>query len=1020
MEVNKDTFEPLFKEYASIARANEGVKWIFNFDVDDRAYSEAIFHNFIGQVRCIDDAVETLTKEVLTVTPTEGGALLKVYGVSAMSKYCKNESLVLLDKSSHKFVQRIVQSSASLPDELPLLVRTDILQTLEPIGMQLPASWGEVPKHYSIERTFEYNLGECTYIVRMVRDTSDSFMSMQESNVSIAKCKYIYELLWTDLAAPPERILSHILRMSQIITQTAIPLSKNRIKEILQEYGALVDKHVDKNWKDKDKIPFVAPKPITLEQKHLVESTSETYGNTNIWKGYCVTDKADGERMLCYIAKDGSAYFINNDLEVRAASFHLTGTKSTGSATLLDGEYVAASARTDGSTSDLFAAFDIYFFEGQPVYKYPLMHKRPGKITGDVVREADDPQRYGKTRNDILKSICAKALWKSTSTEHELVNKTHSYVEDDDMRDACRALLGGKANLPYDIDGLIFTPADLGVCGYYPGRDATFPLSMRWDMVFKWKPAEQNTIDFLIEEVKPPLRDTKNNKIYHRFNLFTGYNQSQLEPISVKDGIRMRYGGKQHGATGASGGHASREDYVKRLFKPVTHVDSDVSQACLPSLRGKDGSILSTDTIVEFAYDLTEPIAARRWVPLRVREDKTRTYQKGRKDLARPDLAVSKTANDYTVAASIWRSIHNPVTIEMLTQSVEITSQAAGVPQTLDERLLSVDDVYYAREVPRQHMLSVHMLNFHNNGVKAWLYQYSKNKACLLELACGKAGDMPRWRDSKSEYRFVLGIDLVKDNICKASDGAYARMIKTNSAYRRYTPGMQNTHFNHVFAIGDCAKPVNNGQCTDDPDSKELIDIVFRRRSRDRIDPIYTHINGAAANGFNVVSCQFAIHYFFQNEQILNGFLDNVSVNLRQGGLFIVTFMDGQLVDDLLKTKGNGIAEGRKLDGRVCVWSIIKRYDRFDQDAAFGKTVEVYLENTAKLIPEYLVHTPTLISKMKEKGMTLVETNLFSNDFTRILGDDKHPCYRDVKALENDTVQTQFSFLNRWMIFQKD
>lgn len=1023
MEVDKEAFNTLLEEHAGIAATKENVSWVFGFSVDDHLYSETLFNQFVGHMRGAEEVSEELATEVLTVTPTEGGSLLKVYGLNAMSRYCVEENLSLLDAESHKWVQRTVQASATFPDELPVLVRSDITEIVDsPKKTHLTDDpWINTAKHYSIERTFKYKYKDvCVYCVRMVKETADSFVSMQEANVSSANTKYIYELHWFDFKAPPAVILSHVVRMGQILTNNALPTTKTRAAEVLAEYGSLIAEHTEKYWKDPNKVQFMAPKPVTLEQKHLVAPSPETYGNTSIWNGYCVTDKADGERMLLYVASNGEAFFINSDLDVRRASFKIASATKGG--TLIDGEYIHACSRKGIKRSDLFAAFDIYFFEGEDVYKYPLMTKKTEASTiSSGVHESSSAKRAGKTRNDILLYACNKRYWQYTSHEHEIVGKTHSFAEGDDMRDACRALLAGSTNLSYDIDGLIFTPAELGVCGYYPGRYAKFPMSMRWDMVYKWKPEEQNTIDFLVEEISPPIRDHATNNFYKRFSLLTGYNVSQLEPLSVKEGLRKRYDYKRNDK------YSSRFDYIKRKFEPVTFLEPGIGEAFVLTTsndvaRCKDGSHLANDTIVEFAYDMSEDAkslpASKRWIPLRVREDKTRTYQRGKKNLEHANLAVSKTANDFTVASSVWRTIHQPVTIEMLTGAVEITAERAGVPDTLDEKLLSTDDVYYAREVPRQHLLSVHMLNFHNNGVKAALYEYSKRRDSLLELACGKAGDMMRWRDC--EYSFVLGIDLAKDNICKASDGAYARMLNKNATLKKRMPtGVVSVHLNHVFAIGDCSLPLHDGSCTEDPDSKELLNILYKKHARSRIDPIYAFINGAAMNGFSVVSCQFAIHYFFQNEEQLDGFLDNVARNLKPGGIFITTFMDGQLVNNLIAD--TGLAQGIKLNGRARVWAITKNYNDYQDNDAYGKRIGVYLENTGKSIPEFLVHTPTLIAKLKQRGIVLEKSELFSNNYYEIL-QNKHSsrAKTDVLALEDDDVQKQFSFLNRWMIFRKE
>jgi hypothetical protein len=174
----------------------------------------------------------------------------------------------------------------------------------------------------------------------------------------------------------------------------------------------------------------------------------------------------------------------------------------------------------------------------------------------------------------------------------------------------------------------------------------------------------------------------------------------------------------------------------------------------------------------------------------------------------------------------------------------------------------------------------------------------------------------------------------------------------------------------------------------------------------------------------------FAIHYFFETEDKLDGFFHNVAHNLKIGGNFITTFMDGERVHELLNGNANktpGIAEGRKLDGSVPVWALIKRYQKFEDGNYYGKPVDVFLENINKMIPEYLVHFPTLIAKAKNYNLEVEDTGMFGDTFNTVLGGIKRDLppaklshlEKAVLALENDPIQTQFSFLNRWVIFKK-
>ena len=73
--------------------------------------------------------------------------------------------------------------------------------------------------------------------------------------------------------------------------------------------------------------------------------------------------------------------------------------------------------------------------------------------------------------------------------------------------------------------------------------------------------------------------------------------------------------------------------------------------------------------------------------------------------------------------------------------------------------------------------------------------------------------------------------------------------------------------------------------------------------------------------GFDVVSCQFSIHYFFENEDTLSTFLMNVSENLREGGKFIGTCLNGNRVFNALR--GQQSVE-RFNEGKL-LWKITKK-----------------------------------------------------------------------------------------------
>lgn len=319
------------------------------------------------------------------------------------------------------------------------------------------------------------------------------------------------------------------------------------------------------------------------------------------------------------------------------------------------------------------------------------------------------------------------------------------------------------------------------------------------------------------------------------------------------------------------------------------------------------------------------------------------------------------------------------------------------------------------------------MLNFHNTFIKDKLYMFSKSRnASLLELACGRAGDLKRW--CAQRYSFVLGIDFSKDNIVDPKEGSFARTI--HSLMRKeqdVRSGKIEPRFAYMppilYAVGDCALPIRDGSAAfakEDMQSVELLQYVFDKRFPNR-SPFYNVIpalRGKAQNGFDVVSCQFAVHYFFESRERLDGFFQNVADNLKTGGYFISTFMDGERVDRLLHGKDR--VEGIVKDS--VVWAILKGYEQeFSDRNPYGNRIRVYLENINQLIPEYLVHFGFLVQYAETKGLRLVD----SKTFDQTLEEEKLKKHsRSLQRIldefsQEDPIIQEFSKLNRWVIFQK-
>jgi septation ring formation regulator EzrA len=115
--------------------------------------------------------------------------------------------------------------------------------------------------------------------------------------------------------------------------------------------------------------------------------------------------------------------------------------------------------------------------------------------------------------------------------------------------------------------------------------------------------------------------------------------------------------------------------------------------------------------------------------------------------------------------------------------------------------------------------------------------------------------------------------------------------------------------------------------------------------------------------------------------------------------------------------------EGRKLEN-MPVWAIVRRFNK-GVISPYGKKIDVYIENTQKFIPEYLVSFKLLVEKAKEYGLELQETEMFEETFKKLKNklpdnqDEYSHLDNDIIQLDKDEIQKKFSFLNQWTVFKK-
>lgn len=187
-----------------------------------------------------------------------------------------------------------------------------------------------------------------------------------------------------------------------------------------------------------------------------------------------------------------------------------------------------------------------------------------------------------------------------------------------------------------------------------------------------------------------------------------------------------------------------------------------------------------------------------------------------------------------------------------------------------------------------------------------------------------------------------------------------------------------------------------------------------------------------AVNGFDLVCCHFAVHYFFKNKQTLEALMDNIDSVIKKGGYFIGTCLDGRTVDARFRDKNieKGQSLQSKKDDRV-LWDVRKMYDTMNDqpDMNYGLEIDVYMETINKRTSEYVVDFKLLETELAKRGIIPLTpqecadidlqktTGLFKDSFDVLRTVPDNHFTMSAKRMTQD--EKDYSFLNRWFVFKK-
>ena len=933
-------------------------------------------------------------------------------GSGHITQYCRdnridNKPFVAIIKDHNIPVQKKEQATIDIKEyDVRVKGRREVeLGNEDPLVKSAIQSWGRLKKYFRLIRRWTFTAPGLKFDLSMVRSTPRNRVDMVFQN-SLVDQKPIYEIeVELDRSTmpkdftPEDGLKTLIKGMGDIlrgIQGNQILTRKSTKESVLRAYKELTK--TDR---------FRGVGLVTLQVKHMTAEVGEA---PNIRSGYNVTDKADGLRVHGFTDSNGELFMIDMSLNVYRTGLVQPLCKDS----LLDGEYITTDKKGNSIQQLLF--FDIYYRDGDDVSQLPFK--------GGRFEELQQWFAPWEVKENVKKTV------KGSSLVIGLKRFFFGDVGDTSIFDKARDVLRQDEIRVYHTDGLIFTPND---------EPLPKAAGVTWYSQFKWKPAEENTIDFLVSAVKEEehpdveqvgftIHPTTGETIrYKTYQLFVG----SYEDIATKD-PRATILNLLPLPEDVIGEKETRQKYHPIPFVPldypemlanICHVQVETDQNpdsigdyCLTE---KSKEPISDRSIVEMRYDMTKA-PGWRWIPTRVRADKSERFLKGQ---------IGGSLNKDSTAQDNWISIHQPVTRYMITTGSETPSDVEVAEFQLPASK-PVAKKYYERKAPLVDQRKVEALHeFHNLYIKdIILYSAIATNSpnpMLLDVAVGRGNDLHRWR--RIGASFVLGVDATGECCLNRENGAYARLLNTMIRARTHKAPLPIPPM--FFVIGDSSKRLMDGSAGENQEEADMLRAILGRVPPQGVVPpaITKYGQGVLAMGANAMTCMYAIHYFFETAEKLNGLLQNIADNLQIGGYFVGTNFDGRAVFDLLR----GVEMGKSrvgLEGDSILWEIKKGYEADElpiDDSAFGMEIDVEFISIGMAHKEYLVPWELLVAKMKTIGCELLDeaelaklglnnsTNMYDTSFNMAMKS------KDRAKFKMNDVAKQFSFLNRWYIFKR-
>jgi hypothetical protein len=1054
--LKKEDTQSSYEDEIEVRFGTKGIKYLNRTDYDNVIKKmKSLGFNTVNAEGFYTLKIETEFLDIRTGDFKSSNIRVEIDGIKSIQEYCKTNDIsnqlqnVVFRKKGPMFIndQRVDKADF---DDFNFRVTYSHEETINKnskIAKDIIDNWVKTKKSFRyINRVsfikegipFRIDLS----IVKSSTRQNGQFIktyNVSDSNVFNNNEQYEIEIELLNIEAKilykkPDDMLKGIDQITKFVLSglqsTNYPISYKEQNTVLHEYMEIIHKE---DYKPEKKIypsDFIGPSSKTLQIKNIAP-VNPNMNIPNIRNNYAVTEKADGSRNLLFINKTGKLYLINTNMSVI-----FTGAKTEKKEyfnTIIDGELILHNK--NGQYINLFAAFDIYFVNDQDIRSYGFLdteikaEKELMKLRLPILRNIISNLDIVSILHSKSEKISISPIKIVSKKFYPMINKENNKLDNMSIFDACNSILRNIDDqlYEYNTDGLIFTPITFGVGSDKSGKAG--PLKkITWEYSFKWKPAEYNTIDFLITTKKSPngsdiitpiFENGLNTSIVSQFTQYKtlilrcGFDENKHGYINpCQDVIDDKLPIMKNEDLNVSGSNK----YIENNYKPVQFFPSDpydpMAGICNILLEEDENNnfqmfteerqVFEDNTIIEFKYDLSKT-GLWRWIPLRVRYDKTVEYRQGLKNYG----------NAYNVANDNWYSIHNPITKDMI-------STGSNIPDELKE-----DDIYYNRITSSNDTKGLR--DFHNLFVKKLLILSVANKGdTLIDYACGKGGDLPKWINAN--LSFVFGIDVSKDNLENRLNGACARFLNYKKEFKMMPYAL--------FVNGNSSLNIRSGEALLNDKAVQITKAVFGKGPKDKLGAGVARQYGKGEDGFNISSCQFAVHYMFENIKTLHNYLRNIAECTKLGGYFIGTSYDGKTIFNKLSKKASGESIEIYENGKK-IWQIVKEYNSdvlLDDESCIGYKINVFQESINQLIGEYLVNYDYLNRIMEDYGFIRMKSedskklglpessgmfielyNLMMNEITRF--PSKKNDYG--KACNMTGYEREISFLNRYFVYKK-